>query len=666
MAYNGPVPLVVKTGGTGLATITNHSVLIGKGTSAIVGVGPVASTGAILASNGVGSDPGFTTATYPLTTTINQILYSSAANTIGGISASNNGVLISSATGVPSWLAAGTTGQILIATTGSPASWSTPGGTTIVSTLTGNSGGAISPTAGNINTVGTGSITISGSGSTLTTQLTGLTNHAIQIGAGTATLTQLGSGSTGQILQTNTTADPTWSTATYPSVATGTGTILRADGTNWVPTTATYPATTTINQILYSSSANVIGGITTANNGALVTSNTGVPTILAGPGTTGNILQSNAAAAPSFSTATYPSIATGTGTILRADGTNWVATTATYPATTTINQLLFSSANNVVGGITAANNGTLISGTTGVPSWLANGTTGQVLTATTGSPPSWGAAPGTGDVVGPGSATDNAIARFDGTTGKLIQNSTVTIGDTGIIDDSNSISGATLSFTLSNTSNTASSNALHQITVAGTSAGDAFSTYTVAATTNWSLGVDNSVTGDPFVVAASTALGTTNIMSALTSGEINFPLQTSFFAYLGTTDTNATGNGTAFTIGSGNAMTVVFDQNSDFATTGIFTAPVTGRYFLQCAVLVTGITSLTGLNYDLTTSNRLIRSNVIPIGTTAQQTISVLCDMDAADTAKVVITLSDTGGKVDDIFGVATNPYTFFSGNLEC
>jgi len=35
-----------------------------------------------------------------------------------------------------------------------------------------------------------------------------------------------------------------------------------------------------------------------------------------------------------------------------------------------------------------------------------------------------------GDVVGPASATDNAIARFDLTTGKLIQNSVVTIADT--------------------------------------------------------------------------------------------------------------------------------------------------------------------------------------------------------------------------------------------
>ena len=38
---------------------------------------------------------------------------------------------------------------------------------------------------------------------------------------------------------------------------------------------------------------------------------------------------------------------------------------------------------------------------------------------------------GLGDVTGPASATDNAITRFDGTTGKLIQNSVVTVSDTG-------------------------------------------------------------------------------------------------------------------------------------------------------------------------------------------------------------------------------------------
>lgn len=38
-----------------------------------------------------------------------------------------------------------------------------------------------------------------------------------------------------------------------------------------------------------------------------------------------------------------------------------------------------------------------------------------------------------GDVNGPASATDNAVTRFDGTTGKLLQNSLVTISDPGSI-----------------------------------------------------------------------------------------------------------------------------------------------------------------------------------------------------------------------------------------
>lgn len=51
------------------------------------------------------------------------------------------------------------------------------------------------------------------------------------------------------------------------------------------------------------------------------------------------------------------------------------------------------------------------------------------------NPPAVGGVGGVGDVVGPASSTDNAVARFDGTTGKLVQNSGV------IIDDSNNISG---------------------------------------------------------------------------------------------------------------------------------------------------------------------------------------------------------------------------------
>jgi hypothetical protein len=58
-----------------------------------------------------------------------------------------------------------------------------------------------------------------------------------------------------------------------------------------------------------------------------------------------------------------------------------------------------------------------------------DGTAGQALVTDGSGVLSWSTA-ASGDVYGPASATDNAVARFDGTTGKIIQNSVVTIADT--------------------------------------------------------------------------------------------------------------------------------------------------------------------------------------------------------------------------------------------
>lgn len=55
---------------------------------------------------------------------------------------------------------------------------------------------------------------------------------------------------------------------------------------------------------------------------------------------------------------------------------------------------------------------------------------------------------GAGDVDGPASATDNAVARYDGTTGKLIQNSTVTIDDNGNVESVNAVAFDTTPGTL--------------------------------------------------------------------------------------------------------------------------------------------------------------------------------------------------------------------------
>ncbi len=267
-------------------TLTNHSVALGTGTSSLSSVGPSATSGSVLQSAGSSSDPAFSTASYPSTATgtgtilrangtnwlpttstypdtnaVSTILYASSANVMSALPTVNRSSLSTNSTGVPTWLAL-TNGQLVIGSTaGSPAAANitSAGGTVSITngsnsisldvngssvgkTITGDSGGALSPTAGNWNIVGSGSTVTSGSVSTLTVALTGLTNHAVLVGAGTSTITKIAAtANTGAVLQNNSGADPSYSTATYPS-------------------------TTTINQILYSSSANTVSGLSTAIN----------------------------------------------------------------------------------------------------------------------------------------------------------------------------------------------------------------------------------------------------------------------------------------------------------------------------------------------------------------------------------------------------------------
>ena len=148
-----------------------------------------------------------------------------------------------------------------------------------------------------------------------------------------------------------------------------------------------------------------------------------LPLSLANGGTNANLTASNGGIF--YSTATAGAILSGTATanqvLLSGSSTTPAWSTATYPATTTISEILYSSAANTVTGLATANNGVLITSATGVPSLLANGTTGQILTATTGSPPSWAAAPA-GGIATIGSSTDKSIVTWDGTGGTTVQN----------------------------------------------------------------------------------------------------------------------------------------------------------------------------------------------------------------------------------------------------
>ncbi len=74
-----------------------------------------------------------------------------------------------------------------------------------------------------------------------------------------------------------------YSTGSAGALLAGTATAnqIPLSGASGAPSwsTATYPATTTVNQILYSSSANAIAGLATANNSVLATNGSGVPSL---------------------------------------------------------------------------------------------------------------------------------------------------------------------------------------------------------------------------------------------------------------------------------------------------------------------------------------------------------------------------------------------------
>jgi hypothetical protein len=169
---------------------------------------------------------------------------------------------------------------------------------------------------------------------------------------------------------------------------------------------------------------------------------------------------------------------------------------------------------------------------------------------------------------------------------------------------------------------------------------------------DYHIGLDDSA--DDLVIGKGSALGTTSHIVIDENGHVTKPLQPAFFAVLGTAQNDATGDSTAVDIGSWG--TEVIDRNADFdASSGVFTAPVTGLYVIMSNGLIQGIaTNHNDNQFKVISSNRTydtlgeISSSSTGFNGSLNQSFCGVIDMDANDTVKLQIDFR-SGSKVVDI-----------------
>lgn len=113
------------------------------------------------------------------------------------------------------------------------------------------------------------------------------------------------------------------------------------------------------------------------------------------------------------------------GTILRSNGTNWLASTSTFADTYAVSTILYAGSANAVSGLATANRAVLTTGATGIPVLTALAADGQlIIGSTAGAPAAATLTSGTGISIAVGSnsitisATGGgfAVATIAGTT----------------------------------------------------------------------------------------------------------------------------------------------------------------------------------------------------------------------------------------------------------
>lgn len=184
--------LGVASGGTGVATLAAHGVVVGEGTSAVAVVAPSATAGIALVSNGSAADPSFTT-------------LQMAGGGTGHTTFTAHGVILGNGSGALNVTTAGTAGQPLL-----------------------SGGSAADPAFGNLG------VAAGGTGQTT------LTAHAVLVGEGTTAIAQVAPSTAGQaLISAGATADPIFGNPT--------GVLLNVQK---FTTSGTYTPTTGTNSII--------------------------------------------------------------------------------------------------------------------------------------------------------------------------------------------------------------------------------------------------------------------------------------------------------------------------------------------------------------------------------------------------------------------------------
>ena len=193
---------------------------------------------------------------------------------------------------------------------------------------------------------------------------------------------------------------------------------------------------------------------------------------------------------------------------------------------------------------------------------------------------------------------------------------------------------------------------------------DQISKATGASPAIFTLPASDGTSGQMMKTDGSGQLGWGAVYSDST-GAVTKPLTPAFFAYNSIARSNVTGNGVLYTV---LFDTELFDQNADYNdVTGQFTAPVSGRYFLQAQVATDAQTTTnTDATFQLNTSNKSTDTyynpgNMEGPSVTGQCSISAsgVFDMDASDTAHIKVRVNQG----TQIIGITANN-TWFSGVL--